>query len=144
MEATERREKRTHHGHAIKRLRHTLGIKQDALASDVGLKQQTISVYEQKPVIEDDMLQKFASALNVSVDLIKELEEDPLTIIFENNNSIETNIGHASIGNYIHEDHSVHNYNPVNQIAELLQQLLESENEKIALLEKLLKERDYS
>jgi hypothetical protein len=34
METKEKTLKNTHHGHAIKRIRHTMGIKQDALAID--------------------------------------------------------------------------------------------------------------
>ncbi len=136
METAEKREKRTHHGHAIKRLRQTLGIKQSAIVDNTGLSQQSISMYEQRPVIEDDILAKFASALNVSVELIKELEEDPVTIIFENNN-IENNSGAA--GYYIAGD-NVSN-NPIDKIVELFEKLLEKEQEKIALLEKLLKEK---
>jgi DNA-binding transcriptional regulator YiaG len=36
MEPEEQTLKNTHHGHAIKRIRHTLGIKQDALAIQPG------------------------------------------------------------------------------------------------------------
>ncbi len=147
MEVAEKREKRTHHGHAIKRLRQTLGIKQDALASEMGLCQQTVSTYEQKPVIEDDILVKFASALNVSAELIKELEEDPLTIIFENNTFEK-----GSVGNITHSDVSNENfgntYNPIEEILKLSQEkqilyerMLELEKEKISLLEKMLKEK---
>ena len=37
METKEQKLKNTHHGHAIKRFRHTLGIKQEALAAEMGL-----------------------------------------------------------------------------------------------------------
>jgi len=36
MDTQEKTAKNTHHGHAIKRYRHTLGIKQEALAADMG------------------------------------------------------------------------------------------------------------
>ena len=139
METTERTEKNTHHGHAIKRIRQSLGIKQASLAMDTGLCQQTVSSYEQKKVIEDEILEKFAKVLNVSVDLIKELEEDPVTIIIENN-TFENNKDTAIATGYIAGDNVVNN-NPIEKITELFERLLEKEQEKIDLLEKLLKDK---
>ena len=143
METQEKPLKNTHHGHAIKRIRHTLGIKQDALAIDLGISQAQISAYEQKKVIDNDMLERFAKALNIAPALIKELEEDPVTIIIENN-SIETNHGRGYVG----VDNSITHCNPIEQILELnkektalYERMLELEKEKNALLEKLLRER---
>ncbi len=138
METIDNKEKRTHHGHAVKRLRQTLGIKQGALAADMGLSQQTISTYEQKPVIEDEILEKFAKALDVSIELIKDLEEDPITITIENN-TFENKDGNNIA--YLENDYSTNTYNPVDKIIELCEKLLEADKEKIALLEKLLKEK---
>lgn len=140
METIEKKEKNTHHGHAVKRFRRTLGIKQEALAADMGISQALISFYEQKKEIEDDMLVKFAKALKVDPQLLKELEEDPVTIIVENN-TFENNEKVSNIGNYNVEDNSVNHFNPVEKITELFERLLEKEQEKIALLEKLLKEK---
>lgn len=133
METKEQKLKNTHHGHAVKRFRHTLGIKQEALASDMGLSQALISTYEQRKVLNDDVIERFAKALNVAPELIKELEEDPVTVIIENNN-IETNHGKG----YVAVDNSTNHYNPVEKIVELCEKLLEKEQEKIKLLEKLL------
>ncbi len=143
MDTQEKTAKNTHHGHAIKRYRHTLGIKQEALATDMGISQALVSFYEQKKVIEDDVIDKFAKALNVAPELIKELEEDPVTFIIENN-TIEKG-GIAGIYNV----GSIHNNpDPVDRIIELAnektalyERMLELEKEKNTLLEKLLKER---
>ncbi len=143
METQEKPLRNSHHGHAIKRIRHTLGIKQDALAIDLGISQAQISNYEHKKVIDEEMLEKFAKVLNVAPDVIKELEEDPVTFIIENN-TIEKG-GMAGIYNLgcIHN-----NPDPVDRIIELAKEktalyerMLELEKEKNALLEKLLKER---
>ena len=143
METQEKPLKNTHHGHAIKRIRHTLGIKQDALAIDLGISQAQISAYEQKKVIDNDMLEKFAKALNVAPDVIKELEEDPVTVIIENNTFEK---GSSNIGK-VDGDHIINN-NPIEQIlalnkekTALYERMLELEKEKNALLEKMLKER---
>jgi len=142
MDTQEKTAKNTHHGHAIKRYRHTLGIKQEALAANMGISQALVSFYEQKKVIDDDTIDKFAQALNVAPALIKDLEEDPVTVIVENNTFEKgnNNIGYITDNNIIN--------NPIEQILELnkeMQALYERiarlEKEKNVLLEKLLKER---
>jgi len=143
MDTFNRRKRRTHHGHAIKRLRQTTGIKQSALAIDMGLSQQTISTYEQRSNIEDEMLEKFAKALNVTAELIKNLEEDPVTVIIENNTFERGSIAHITGNN-------TNNYNdPIQKIIELsnekealYERILEVEKEKNALLEQLLRDRN--
>ncbi|WP_418893467.1 helix-turn-helix domain-containing protein [Limibacterium fermenti] len=137
METKEQTVKNTHHGHAIKRFRRTLGIKQETLASEMGLSQALISTYEQRKVLNDEVIEHFAKALNVAPKLIKELEEDPVTVIIENN-SIETNHGKG----YVAIDNSTNHYNPVEKIVELCEKLLEREQETVKLLEKLLKDKE--
>ncbi|HBX19048.1 MAG TPA: transcriptional regulator [Porphyromonadaceae bacterium] len=137
METEEQTVKNTHHGHAIKRFRRTLGIKQETLASEMGLSQALISTYEQRKVLNDEVIEHFAKALNVAPKLIKELEEDPVTVIIENN-SIETNHGKG----YVAIDNSTNHYNPVEKIVELCEKLLEREQETVKLLEKLLKDKE--
>lgn len=144
METKEKATKSTHHGHAVKRFRHTLGVKQDALAIDLGISQAMISMYESKKIIEDDMIEKFAKALGVAPQLIKDLEEDPVTVIIENNTFGDNGIGY----NYIEEDNSTNTYNPLEKILEisnekqaLYERMLELEREKTALLEKMLSEK---
>ncbi|MDR1729709.1 MAG: helix-turn-helix transcriptional regulator [Prevotellaceae bacterium] len=147
METIEKEKNNTHHGHAVKRFRLNLGIKQEALAADMGISQALVSFYEQKKEMEEDMIEKFAGALGVAPQLIKELEEDPVTIIIENNtitnennDKVETDVNNAA-HDVIHEDNSTNHFNPVEKIAEIFEKLLEKEQEKIALLEKLLKEK---
>lgn len=144
METKEKALKNTHHGHAIKRIRHTLGIKQDALAVDLGISQAQISAYEQKKVIDNEMIEKFAKALNVVPEFIKQLEEDPVTVIIENNTLEKGNIIASVAGD------NTNNYNPdpidriielANEKTALYERMLELEKEKNALLEKLLKDR---
>lgn len=141
MEIKEQKSKNTHHGHAVKRFRHTLGIKQEALASDMGLSQALISTYEQRKVLNDDVIERFAKALNVAPELIKELEEDPVTVIIENN-TFEKGSG-AAYYNVINN-----NPDPVDRLIELsnektalYERIVELEKEKNVLLEKLLKDK---
>jgi transcriptional regulator with XRE-family HTH domain len=140
METQEKKAKNTHHGHAIKRYRNTLGIKQEALADNMGISQALVSFYEQKKAIEDDVIDKFAKALHIAPEFIKELEEDPVTVIIENN-TLEK-------GNIIAGDNNIFNPDPIDRIIELskektalYERMLELEKEKNILLEKLLKDR---
>ncbi len=142
METKEQTVRNTHHGHAIKRYRHALGIKQEALAADMGISQTLVSFYEKKKVIENDMVEKFAKALNVAPELIKELEEDPVTFIIENN-TLEK--GHIIAGTHID------NFNPdptdrliglFKEKTDLYERMLELEKEKNALMERLLKDKE--
>lgn len=139
METIERTFKNTHHGHTIKRIRHSLGIKQEVLADMIGTTQARISNYEQEKVLEDEIIDKFAKALNVAPELIKELEEDPITVIIENN-TFEKGSG-AAYYNVINN-----NSDPVDRLIELsnektalYERIVELEKEKNALLERLLK-----
>ncbi|MEA5129710.1 MAG: helix-turn-helix domain-containing protein [Proteiniphilum sp.] len=141
METIEQTFKNTHHGHTIKRIRHSLGIKQEVLADMIGTTQARISNYEQEKVLEDEMIDKFAKALNVAPELIRELEEDPITVIIENNTFEK---GSGAYHNIINN-----NPDPIDRLIELsnektalYERMLELEKEKNALLEKLLKERD--
>lgn len=139
METIERTFKNTHHGHTIKRIRHSLGIKQEVLADMIGTTQARISNYEQEKVLEDEIIDKFAKALNVAPELIRELEEDPITVIIENN-TFEKGSG-AAYYNVINN-----NSDPVDRLIELsnektalYERIVELEKEKNALLERLLK-----
>ncbi len=53
--------KKIHQGRNVKRFREMLGIKQDALAFDLGedWNQKKISLLEQKEIIEDLLLKRF-------------------------------------------------------------------------------------
>lgn len=142
METKDRALKNTHHGHAVKRIRHSLGIKQEVLADMIGTTQARVSNCEQRKVLEDEMINKLAKALNVTPELIKELEEDPVTFIIENNTFEKgnNNVGYVT-GNTITND-------PIEQILELskekttlYERMLELAKEKNALLEQLLKKK---
>lgn len=111
-----------HEGHNVKRIREILGIKQDALAIDLGLTQQAVSLLEQKETLDATTLDKVAKALGVSADAIKNFNEDATFNI---------------ISNTYHDQSSSVNYqfNPIEKIIELYQ-------EKIQLYERLLKEKD--
>ena len=76
----------THHGHALRRLRQDRRLSQKELGDKVAMVQQTVSHYEDEERISDPILERFAKALEVSVDFIKELEDEkPMSVYVENN-----------------------------------------------------------
>lgn len=136
---------RIHHGRNIRRTREDKGIGQTQLAELVHLSQPTVSRYEMAKSIDDDILSRFARALDVPVEYLKTLEENAQTIIFENNNTV-TNSDHAvsSIGDHNEAEES--NFksapviNPLDKVSELYERLLDKEKEKVAALEKRVRE----
>ena len=77
-------EKKIHEGRNVKRLREMLGIKQDALALDLGddWNQQKISLLEQKETIDASLLRQISDALKIPVEAFQNFdEEQAITII---------------------------------------------------------------
>ena len=111
-----------HQGRNVKRIREILGIKQDALATSLGLSQQAISQLERKEVLDTAALEKVAKVLGVSEEAIKNFTEESAINIVAN-----------TINN--HDQSTVVNYyptfNPIDKIVELY-------DEKIALYERML------
>jgi transcriptional regulator with XRE-family HTH domain len=125
-----------HEGRNVKRIREILGIKQDALAMDLGISQQAISTLEQKEALDRDMLEKVAKALKVSPEAIKNFNEENTINIFSNTYNDNSSI----LGTY--------NFNPLDKLMEALEEnkklyerLLQSEKEKVALLQQIVNER---
>ena len=99
METEELTIGRVHHGRNIRRTRIEKNMNQEGLSELVHLSQPAVSKYEKMKVIDDEMLQRFARALNVPFDYLKTLEEDAQTVVFENNtvNNSEQSAGGANI-----------------------------------------------
>jgi len=66
-----------HEGRNVKRFREMLGIKQDALAADLGddWNQQKVSLLEQKETIDAPLLVKISAALKIPVEAIQNFDE---------------------------------------------------------------------
>ena len=123
-------EKTIHEGRNVKRIREILGIKQDALAIELGLSQQAVSALEQKEALDKDMLEKVAKALKVPSDAIKNFSEEAVV------NNISCNFHDSPNSASV-----IYNFNPLEKMVELYEALLKSEREKIALLEKMLEKK---
>ncbi|MNK92755.1 Helix-turn-helix domain protein [compost metagenome] len=117
---------KVHLGRKISRIREIRGIKQDHLAIELGVSQQTISKIEQSEDVEDAMLDKIAGVLGVSAEAIKNFSEEVLIFHIQNMHD------NASAYQYNYQCH----YNPLDKVVELYERLLASEREKIELLKK--------
>jgi transcriptional regulator with XRE-family HTH domain len=114
--------KKVHHGRNVKRLRDILGIKQEHLAFELNLSQQTISNLETKEIIDDETLNKIAEVLKVPVDAIKNYDEQAtVSFIVNTINNHDT----SSVYSY----NNTFTFNPIDKIVELYERLL-SEKDK--------------
>ena len=136
-------EKTIHQGRNIKRFREMLGIKQDGLAMELGedWNQRKVSLLEQKDVVEPELLEQIAKVLKVPVDAIKNFDEEQAV------NIISNTFNDSSILNGINYNPTF-NINPVEKWMEALEEnkklyaaLLKEKDEKIALLESLIKKK---
>jgi transcriptional regulator with XRE-family HTH domain len=120
-------ERKIHEGRNVKRIREIMGIKQDTLALDLGLSQQSVSLLEQKETIDPELLDKISKVLKVPVEAIKNFDEAATV-------NYIANTFNGNSGNYM-------NFNPLDKVVELYERLLASEREKVELLEKIAGER---
>jgi transcriptional regulator with XRE-family HTH domain len=74
----------THIGRKISRIRELRGIKQETLASELGVSQQTVSRIEQSESIEDEVLEKVAKILGVTKEAIDNFSEEAVVNYFNN------------------------------------------------------------
>lgn len=121
-------EQKIHQGRNVKRFREMLGIKQEALAFDLGedWNQKKISILEQKEVVEEALLQKISEVLKIPVEAFRNFDEEQAINIISN-----------TFDN-CHQPASVFYNSTVNQ----LDQFIKLHEEKIALYERMLKEKD--
>lgn len=125
-----------HQGRNVKRFREMLGIKQEALAIDLGddWNQKKISALEQKETIDDDLLQQISEVLKVPAEAIRNFDEETALSNIQNNyEGAVINAGPTI--NY----HCT--FNPFDKIVELYEALVKSEKEKVEMLQKMLDEK---
>lgn len=132
-------DRKVHEGRNVKRFREMLGIKQDALAIELGRacpeytegtwNQQKISLLEQKETIDAPLLQQISAALKIPVEAIQNFDEEQAVNIIAN--TITNNDNAVMHSLYINNA----TINPIEKIIQL-------HEEKIALYERMLKEKD--
>ena len=92
-------EKTIHQGRNIKRFREMLGMKQEALALEMGddWTQRRVSLLEAKDVIEPDVLEQVAKALKIPAEAIRSFDEQTAINIIANT---VTNYDNGSLFNF--------------------------------------------
>ncbi|WP_256004030.1 helix-turn-helix domain-containing protein [Pedobacter deserti] len=131
--------KQAHLGRKISRIRELRGIKQEALAAELGVSQQTVSRMEASELVEEELLQRVAKVLGVPVEGIKNFsEENVLNIISNTFTSNDT-----STLNAINVQPT---FNPLDKLMQVIEEnkalyerLLKSEQEKVEILKQQLK-----
>ncbi|WP_029281914.1 helix-turn-helix domain-containing protein [Pedobacter sp. R20-19] len=133
METSEKNT-RTHIGRKVSRIRELRGMKQEALAAELGISQQAVSKIEQSEEIEDSTLDKIAQILGVSSEGIKSFNEETILNIISNTFT-------SNDSSTINAINVQPNFNPIDKVVELFEEnkklyerLLASEKEKIELL----------
>ena len=120
-----------HIGRKISRIRELRGMKQEALAIELGVSQQTISNIEKSIAIEADLLAQVAEILGVTPEAIENFSEEAVFNII--NNTFQDSSSNNN--NYLCT------INPLDKIIELYERLLEAEKSKVEYLERLLKSK---
>jgi transcriptional regulator with XRE-family HTH domain len=125
-----------HEGRNVKRFREMLGIKQDALAADLGddWNQQKISLLEQKETIDPTLLQQIATALKIPAEAIQNFDEEQAVNVIANTFN-EKAFENAFASN------CTFNFNPVEKMIELYERMLQQQKEMIEKLEKLIERK---
>ncbi len=119
-----------HVGKNLQRVRVYFGVKQDALANDLGMSQQAVSKIEQQQEIDPELLKQISEILGVSPDLIKNFDEEGAVYNINNNSYRDNTFTEGSTA-------IAQQFNPVEKIVELYERLLKSEREKIDILQNL-------
>ncbi|MCX8523551.1 helix-turn-helix domain-containing protein [Chryseobacterium formosus] len=128
-------EQKIHQGRNVKRFREMLGIKQEALAFDLGKEwnQKKISLLEQKDVIEDPLLQKISEVLKIPVEAFQNFDEEQAINIIANTfheGAVANNSGYINCS-----------FNPLDKMVDLYERMLQQQKEMIDKLEKLIQNK---
>ena len=95
---------------------------QTELGQLLGITKQAVSKMEQTEKIDDERLEKIASALGVTTDGLKEYNEE--TVLYNTNNFYEN----CGVKNAIGNNQTFNNF-PIEQTIELFEKLLEKQKE---------------
>jgi transcriptional regulator with XRE-family HTH domain len=128
------KENRRHVGRNLQRIRVYLGMKQEALAADLGVNQQVISKIEKQEEIEEGFLKRIAEVLGISEEVIKDFDVEKTIFNINHHNYKDANISEGATTYAI-----VQQINPLEKIVELFERLLKSEQDNIEILKKYMK-----
>lgn len=111
-------------------------MKQETLAEELGISQQSVSSLEKSEILEDKKLEEIAKALGVTREAIENFSDEAVFNYFSN--FYDNSTGQVYNNNCT--------FNPLEKFLEtieenkrLYERLVQAEKEKVAYLEKLLK-----
>ena len=119
-------EKTVRIGPNIKFLRNLKGLKQEAVAMELGISQAEYSLIENSDLIDDEIIFQIAKIFKVTAEVIKEFNENQAFY------SIENKVDNTTINEHAHGIHQI--FSPIEKVVELYERLLASEKEKIEIL----------
>jgi len=134
---TEMTDKKIHQGRNVKRFREMKGMKQEALAFELGddWNQKKVSLLEGKEEIEAEILKQIADVLKMPVEVFTDLDEDgAINIIANTVNNNDNATGNSLFAYYP-------NINPIEKWMEALDEVKKLNREKIELYERMLKDK---
>lgn len=136
MTYTDMQNKKIHQGRNIKRFREMLGIKQEALAFELGddWNQKKVSLLEQKETVESDILAQVAQILKVPAEAIENFDEEQAVNIISNTFTSND----TSTLNAINVQPT---FNPLDKMVELYERMLQQQKEMIEKLERLIEKK---
>ena len=131
MNTSTDRPNQIHQGRNVKRFREMLGLKQEALAIELGEEwnQKRVSLLEAREVIEPETLSQVAKALKVPEDAIKNFDEEKAVNIISNTFNDEA-VAYAQYYKCT--------FNPMEKWLESLQEIKALHEENKKLYERLL------
>eukprot|EP01133_Synstelium_polycarpum_P017037 gene17037-20297_t len=122
-------------GRKIEALRKIREISQESLAARLGMSRQNLFKLEQSGNIDDDQLNQIAEALGVSVETIKNYDDQAVINYIQNNYD---NTQSTIFGDHKHENSTDIWTRMVQENKDLYERLLKAEQEKIAMLQEML------
>lgn len=134
--------KKIHEGRNVKRFREMLSIKQDALAFELGddWNQQRISLLEQKETIDVALLKQISGVLKIPVEAFQNFDEEQAVNIIAS--TINNNDNAVMHGPSIYSNQPTFNIDPAEKWLEALEEIKKLNEEKIALYERMLKDKE--
>ena len=108
-----------HVGENITKIRKMRGMRQEELARKIGCTQQSISKIEKSPFINNKTLKKISEVLHVSVEDIREFDDETIFRYAPDPSKQESNQEKDNV---------------IEKIIALYERLLQTEREKIAIL----------
>lgn len=131
--------KKPHHGDNLVIARKWKKMTQYDVAEKVGLHQTEISTMEKQEVIDGDLLDRIAKAMDIPLNFFTDfdLEEAARNITTNNNNTLNDNAAETNnTAAEINEQTITYNYNPLDKVTDLYERMLAEKDIRIEKLER--------